>query len=285
MTLLAFQDSGETLLETGLTLADWVWAGGLALGAIVASIVVRRTVGRVLSGKMADFAARLIARVAAATVLIFGLIYALEQLGVAIGPLVGALGVAGVAIAFALQDILENLLSGVLLLVRRPFVVGDQVTSNEYDGTVDDVNLRTTVLKTFDGQRVYLPNSAVWKNPIVNRTELGSRRTTLALGVSYDTDLDAAQQVMVEAVAAVEGVRQAPEPEAWVHSFGNSSIDFAVRFWHDPSIADEWKVRDGVARSLKRRLDAEGIDIPFPQRVLRFHTTPAFTVEGSVSER
>ena len=280
---VAFQET--PIVESGLTLTDWIWAGSLALGAVVLSIVVRRVVGRMLSGNMAEFAARLIARVAAATVLMFGFIYALEQVGVAIGPLVGALGVAGVAVAFAFQDILENLFSGVLLLMRRPFVAGDEISSNGFDGSVEDVNLRTTVLRTFDGQHVYLPNAAVWKNPIVNRTELGTRRTTVALGVSYDTDLDSAQRVMIDAAAEVAGVLESPGPEAWVEAFGGSSIDFAVRFWHRPSVADEWRVRDAVARNLKHRLDEAGIDIPFPQHVVRFHSNPAFTVGANDSHR
>lgn len=269
------QDSGSSPADTldqlsGLTLSDWLWAAGLIVVAGLLSLLVRRLVGKALRSSTGAFAARLLARLAAALVFLIGFIYALNQVGVSIGPLLGILGVVGLAFAFAFQEILANFIAGVLLILRKPFSMGDQISTADYEGTIEDVSLRAVALRTFDGVRVYVPNSTVWNNPIVNFTELGARRTTLPVGVAYDTDLEAARSTILDAVRSVDGVAAEPEPEAFVHEFGGSSIAFAVRFWHEPAIAVEWRVRDAVARGVKRAFDDAGIEIPFPQRVVTF---------------
>jgi small-conductance mechanosensitive channel len=150
--------------------------------------------------------------------------------------------------------------------IRRPFDAGHQVSVNGFEGTVESINLRETGLVGFDGVRIHLPNSGVWSNPIVNYTELGQRRTTLEVGVSYSTDLDHAQEVILDVMRNIEGLDDNPAPEAFVEEFGDSGIQFAVRFWHGADFAIEWRVRDRLARALKKRFDAEAITIPFPQR-------------------
>ena len=259
---------------SGLSLANWLWAAGLLVGAVVVGFLARRFVTRIAEKHTGTFIARLLGRFVAALVFAVGFIYALNQLGVSIGPLLGLLGLAGLAIALAFQDILENLIAGILMSVRRPFKAGDQISTNGHEGTVEDINLRVVSLVTYDGVRVYVPNSAVWSNPIINYTELGQRRTTLDVGVGYDTDLDEARSTILEALNEVDGVADEPAPQAFVYEFGASSINLAVRFWHEPQIAEMWKARDAVARALKRRLDAEEIEIPFPQRVLHLETIP-----------
>ncbi len=184
--------------------------------------------------------------------------------------MLGALGIGGLAVAFAAQSILENLFASVLLQVRRPFRRGDQIATNDIEGTVEDVNFRTVVLRTYDGEKVLIPSSQVLTAPITNFTAKGTRRTTLDVGVAYDTDLAMAQRVLLAAVASVDGVRPEPAPQAWVEQFGESSIDFALRFWHAPDIATLWRVRSGVAMAVKTALDGAGIEIPFPQRTLGF---------------
>ncbi|MDH3462037.1 MAG: mechanosensitive ion channel family protein [Acidimicrobiia bacterium] len=112
-----------------------------------------------------------------------------------------------------------------------------------------------------------MPVATVWDEPIENSTTLGGRRTKLAVGVGYSSDLDQAQTVLLEAAASVEGVRDEPMSQALVNEFGDSSVNVAVRFRHDPDKASEWEVRDRLARTMKKRLDAAGIEIPFPQLV------------------
>ncbi len=215
-------------------------------------------------------AAQFVGRVVGGVVAVGGFVYALQVLGVRLGPLLGALGLGGLALAFAAQAILSNVFASVLLQARRPFRTGDQISTNDIEGTVEEVNLRTVVLRTYDGERVLVPCAEVLGAPIYNFTAHKARRTTIGVGVAYGSDLATAQRVLLEAMGSVEGVRPKPAPEAWVEAFGESSIDFAVRFWHAPDIATLWRVRSGVAMAVKSGLDAAGIQIPFPQRTLGF---------------
>ncbi|MDP8955263.1 MAG: mechanosensitive ion channel family protein, partial [Actinomycetota bacterium] len=263
----------EELAEAlqGLSATDWITAAVILIGAIVLSRVVKALTAHVVErGEGAGKAAQLVGRVVGALVVVGGFVYALQVLGVRLGPLLGALGIGGLALAFAAQSILENLFASVLLQSRRPFRLGDQIATNEIEGTVEDVNFRTVILRTYDGEKVLIPCSQVLNAPITNFTARGTRRTTLDVGVAYGTDLDTAQQVLLRAAASVEGVRPQPVPEAWVEQFGESSIDFALRWWHLPDIATTWRVRSGVAMAVKAAFDEAGIEIPFPQRTLGF---------------
>ena len=253
---------------SGLSLSDWVWAGSIILGSFLIAYIFRKVLARAWSDPDSSYATKVIARLISYVIVVFGLVYALGQIGVSVGPLLGALGVVGLALAFAFQDILENFIAGILMVLRRPFTIGDQITTNDYSGTVEDVTLRSMAMRTYAGERVYVPNAMVWKNVIVNHTELGQRRTTIEVGVSYDADLDHAAAVMAAATTSIEGVSASHPVEIFVEEFGESSIDFAVRFWHQPQKAVEWAIRDQVARALKRALDDAGIEIPFPQRVV-----------------
>ncbi len=271
MLLLAQSDTElSTLFDLGrVTGWDWIRAGITFGVAIIAALAVRRIVQSWVERTEADHhASQIVARFISYVTLTGGFIYALQQLHVDLLPILGALGVIGIALAFAFQNILENFIAGVLLLIRRPIRIGEQVSLTDTEGTVADVNLRAVIIRQVDGKLVYVPNASVINNPIVNLTREGTRRTTLDVGVAYHTDLDRTQEVILASVAGVPGVLADPSPEAFVHTFGSSSIDFAVRYWHPPTIADEWEVRDAVARGLKHEFDDRGIEIPFPQRVL-----------------
>lgn len=266
------QEEAEEALESlsRLTPMDWLIAGGIILGGVILARLVSALLGRLLSRiSTSTHASRLVARFGAYLIVVFAFVYALNSVNVPIAPLLGALGLIGIALAFAFQDILENFIAGLGMQLRRPMRPGDEVMTNDYEGVVRDITLRTVQMTTFDGETVYLPNAMVWKNPIVNPTD----RPTLMVDVAYTT-LDLAKSVLESATAAVEGVMAEPAPTARVLEFGESSIDFAVHFWHRPQMAQVWQVRDEVARSVKRHLDAAGIEIPFPQRVLH-HPRPA----------
>lgn len=251
-----------------LTLSDWLWAGGLVLGSIIIAVVASRLIYRSTHERLTPIVARLVARVVASVIFIMGVVYALAQVGVSIAPLLGLVGLFGLALAFAFQEVLENFIAGIFLSVRRPFNVNDEITTADHEGRVEDIKLRALTLTTYSGERVYIPNATVWGSPIINHTELGNRRTTLAVGVGYDTDLERAEQVLLEAMGTVDGVLDEPAPQAYAHEFGDSSINYALRFWHQASISEEWKVRNSVAKSVKSALDDAGIEIPFPQRVI-----------------
>lgn len=275
--MLLAQEEAEEALESlsRLTPMDWLIAGGIIVGGVILARLVSALLGRILTRTSTSaHASRLVARFGAYLIVILAFVYALNSVNVPVAPLLGALGLVGIALAFAFQDILENFIAGLGMQLRRPMRPGDEVMTNDYEGVVRDITLRTVQMTTFDGETVYLPNAMVWKNPIVNATDRPTRRTTLMVGVAYATDLDRAKSVLESASAAVEGVMAEPAPTARVFEFGESSIDFALHFWHRPQMAQVWQVRDEVARSVKRHLDAAGIEIPFPQRVLHHPRPP-----------
>ncbi|MEZ5183978.1 MAG: mechanosensitive ion channel family protein [Acidimicrobiales bacterium] len=253
----------------GLDASDWITAGVVLGVAVVGSAVAARAVAGLLRRRgIEGFAGDLVGRLLGYLVFAIGLFYSLSVLGVRVGPLLGALGIAGVALAFALKDILENFLAGVLLQVRRPFDKGDQIATGDHEGTVREVNARSVVIEQPSGERVVVPSAALIHDPIVNLTAHPVRRTTLAVGVGYDTDLDEARSVILGALAGLDDVVDDPAPQALVEQFGESSIDLAVRYWHRSTIGDMWATRDVAARAIKAALDGAGIEIPFPQRVL-----------------
>ncbi len=263
----------EGVVRSGLTAQDWIAAGLTFVAFVVVGVVIRRVVERLVRRSDSEGQiARLVGRLAQNVLILVGLVYALTVLWVQIGPLIGALGISGIAIAFALTAVLENVFASAMLKTRRPIRVGDQVTSNGHSGTVQEINFRAVVLRNFDGEAIYVPSSLVMNDVIVNHTEHGLRRTVVPVGVAYGTDLAQAQSVILDAVSTVEGVREIPPPQAWVTEFGNSSIDFDVRYWHEPGIATVFRVRSGVAMAIKTAFDAERIEIPFPQRVVTMVT-------------
>lgn len=256
----------------GLGAEDWIRAAIILVVALVLSRLVSRLATRLVKGDEATaVAARFVGRGLGMLVILGGLVYALSSLQVRIGPLLGALGIGGLALAFAAQSILENVFSSILLQARRPFRAGEQVVIGEgVEGVVEDINFRVVIVRTFDGERVFVPAATVLQNPIVNVTVRGPWRTSLAVGVAYGTDLRHARTVLLDAVAAVEGVLDAPPPEVWLEAFGESSVDFSIRIWHSPRMAERWRVRSDVGMAVAEALEAEGISIPFPQRTLWF---------------
>ncbi|MDQ3896617.1 MAG: mechanosensitive ion channel family protein [Actinomycetota bacterium] len=271
MTLLVAAAQSNDAIVGHPTPGEWLVAAAIAVVGLVAARVVRSLVSRAAGGDEGPgAAAEAVGRVVGLALASFSLIYSLGVIGVRLGPLVGALGIGGLALAFAGQSILANFLASVILQLRHPFRRGDQISVADCEGTVDDINFRTVVLRTFDGQRVMVPCANVLATPIVNHTTLGRRRTTLSVSVGYEADLDQATKVLREAVREVDGVIERPRPEVWVEEFGESGIALAIRFWHAPDVATLWRVRSAVAVAAKRALDGAGISIPFPQRVLRF---------------
>jgi small conductance mechanosensitive channel len=269
--LLIAAENADGAVGNQISIGEWIAAGVILAAGIIIGRAVQALLVRVVRRGDADKSAavalgRFVGFVFAAA----GLVYGLSVLGVRLGPLVGALGIGGLAIAFAAQAILTNFLGSIILQLRRPFHRGDQIATNDCEGTVEDVNFRTVVLRSFDGQRILVPCADVLANPIINYTVLGRRRTTLSVSVGYDADLQQTRSVLLEATRAAEGVLDRPPPEAWVEEFGESGIDVAIRFWHAPDIATMWRVRSEVAVAAKQALDRAGIEMPFPQRVVRF---------------
>ena len=274
MVAAAATEAEEDLTEAldGLRPEDWIRAGIIVVVAILLSRIVQRVATRLVRGDEATaVAAGFVGRGLGILVVLVGLVYSLNTLNVRLGPLLGALGIGGLALAFAAQSILENFFSSLLLQARRPFRAGQQVlVADGIEGVVEDMNFRVVVIRTFDGERVFVPASKVLQNPIVNVTLRGPWRTSLPIGVAYGTDVRQAQQVLMDAAAAVDGVLENPPPEVWLEAFGDSSIDYSIRFWHFPDMATRWRVRSEVGMAVADALEAAGITIPFPQRTIWF---------------
>ena len=275
LTLLAQQVDADQLDQAfrteGVDAWDWARAGIIMGAAIVAAIGVRWLVARLVGRRGgAGFAADLLGRLSAYLVVVAGVIYALSALGVRIGPLLGALGIVGIALAFALKDILENFVAGIILQIRRPFRRGDQIVTGDHEGRVVEVNARSVLIDQPDGTRVIVPSSTLITRPIVNLTLSGARRTTLEVGVAYDSDLRHVRAVVRQVLLDAPQVLADPEPEALVSEFADSAIVIAARFWHEPTINSMWHARDEVAVAVKAALDDAAVEIAFPQRVVWF---------------
>jgi len=266
----------EVIAEVGEAIASngaeqWLWAAGILIVALLLSRVARSVLTRLVARTgsnsfLSDFLGRLLGYVVVA----FGLVYALEQIGVEITPLLGALGLVGIAMAFALQSILENFVAGVLLQVRRPFEKGDEIESQDYTGVITSVDSRTMTVLTPSGETVRLPNAEVIRHPIVNLSEHGRRRSTLEVGIAYGTDLSRAIAIAHSALDGLDGLLEHPDPEVVGTGFGDSSLDLAILFWHGPSIVEKRRATDQVMRAIDGAFAANDINIPFPQRTLHF---------------
>jgi small conductance mechanosensitive channel len=197
-------------------------------------------------------------------VIAIGLIMALSVLGVSVTPLLAVVGAAGFVVAFALQDSLSNLASGLMILFFKPFDEGDAIDAGGVSGTVQSMNLVSTTILTFDNKRMIVPNNSVWNGVITNATGVRERRVDLQFGIGYDDDVDRALQILREIVGSHPKVLKTPEPTIRLHALADSSVTLIARPW--ASTADYWDVNWDITREVKRRFDEAGIGIPYPQR-------------------
>lgn len=187
------------------------------------------------------------------------------------GDLIAGLGVSSVAIGFAFKDILQNWLAGLLILVRQPFEIGDQIKVADFEGTVHRIETRATLIDTYDGQRVVMPNSDIYTNAVLVKTAHTSRRSDYEIGIGYSDNIDQACDVIREAVTRVEGVMTDPAPEALPWDLAASWVSIRARWWTSSEQTEATHVRAKVIQSVKEALDDAGIDMPFETQVHLFH--------------
>ncbi len=202
-------------------------------------------------------------------VIIATVLAVLGQFGVETTSLIAVLGAASLAIGLALQGTLSNVAAGVMLLVFRPFRVGQFVELNGMSGTVKDLTLFTTELATGDNVQIILPNSSVWGSPLKNYSAHPTRRVDMVYGIAYDADIDKAMSIIKAAIAADDRCHKAPEPLVVVGNLGDSSVDLTTRVWC--AAGDYWGVKFDLTKKIKEAFDAEGVDIPFPTRTVYQH--------------
>ncbi len=266
---LLAQSSDDSIVDEALNVSDWIQAGIIVAATVLVAVVTARLVRRVLIHVVGPgFAAIVTARLVGYLLFLIGLFYALTSLGVQVGPLIGAIGLGGLVLALALQKLVENFFSGLILQARRPFRVGDTVLLGDHLGVAADIDSRTTVLRGLDGSAVRVPNSEVAAGPIVNLTSEPLRRSELEVGVAYDTNLQAATECLLEALEQVERVSAEPPAQALLTRFGSSSIDFTLYYWHGSDVPTELATRHDVILSVHQSFAAAGITIAFPQVVV-----------------
>ena len=235
--------------------------------AVAARSLILRLMGR--SG-----AAEALSRIAHMLILITGFLVGLIIAFPSVNPasVLGALGFGGVAIGFAFRDILQNYFAGILLLWREPFKVGDQIeTSGGFVGTIGEIETRATVLTTYDGRRVVIPNSDLFTDSVTVNTAEKRRRSQYDVGIGYADDIETARALMLDKVKTLEGVLPEPAPDVLVTDIGDSVISLRVRWWTVPERATVIKVQDRVLTAIKYLLDENGIDMPYPTHTLLFH--------------
>jgi len=282
---------GGLIAQWSSTLADWFMANvGVMVLRLVAvlvivflasrlSRVVRHGATRFLSSKRIDLSSlikNLVIGGLSKLVWVIAALVTLSMMGIDLGPMLAGLGIAGFVIGFALQDTLSNFASGIMIMVYRPFDVGDFVTAGGVTGEVKDLTLVSTVIRTLDNKRIMIPNGKVWGDVINNATAEKIRRVDLVFGISYGDDIDKARALLETILSEDERVLADPPPMVRVHNLGESSVDLFCRPWC--MTRDYWDLYWDLTHAVKKRFDAEGVSFPFPQRdVHMYHEGGAST--------
>jgi small-conductance mechanosensitive channel len=189
-----------------------------------------------------------------------------------VGQLVQILGLGSLAAGIAFRNIFEDFMAGVLLLLNEPFRVGDQIVVGDHEGTIEDIQTRTTAIETYDRRRVIIPNSDLLTHAVVVNTAYTHRRIEYDVGVGYGDDVEVARRLILEAIGGVSGILKSPAPDVVVMELADSAVILRARWWVEPprrvSAVD---TRDRVLQAIKAHLQAHGIDLPFPTRQVLFH--------------
>ncbi|WP_458070324.1 mechanosensitive ion channel family protein [Rhodanobacter sp. BL-MT-08] len=254
----------ERVIHVGLNLllALLILVVGIWLAARLANFTQRALQRAQVDVTLSGFLRRVIYGVLIAVLVVM----ALTTAGVSPAPLVAALGTAGLAIGLALQGSLSNLAWGVLLIVFRPFRVGDYVTAGGMEGTVESINLMHTLIVLPDNREAIVPNGKVGGDAILNFNRRGTRRFELTVGIGYKDDIGAAMAEINALFEADPRILKDPAPGVWTSALGESSVDLVVRGWTRSS--DSWAAKTDLLRAIKEHYDAAGISMPFPQREL-----------------
>jgi small conductance mechanosensitive channel len=242
------------------------------LGKWVVNLVVKGLTKAMQKGELDVTLSRFIGNLARMLLMLFVVIAAINQLGVQTASLIALLGAAGLAVGLALQGSLSNFAAGVLIVLFRPYKVGDWIEGGGISGAVEEVQILTTVLKTGDNKRVIVPNSQIMGTTITNYSANETRRVDLVVGVSYGDDIDKVRKELQDLVAADDRILDDPAVTIAVSELADSSVNFVVRPW--VKTADYWGVYFDLTEAIKKRFDEVGISIPFPQQDVYIHNVP-----------
>ena len=214
--------------------------------------------------KASEHAAQLTARLSFIAVMAVGVLVALGVMGINAGALVASLGLVSVGIGFALKDVIENFIAGIILIFQRPFVVGDVVRFGDVEGNVEDVRVRDTVIRMYDGRQVFVPNANIFRTAVINNNRNRRRRLDFEINISYGTDPSTATAVAVAALGGIENLLREPSPLAVVESLVDNFVILKVYFWVDPTRIRMLETKSAAITAVKQALQGAGIDITYP---------------------
>ena len=243
------------------------------VGKWVVNLVIKGMTKAMQKGELDTTLRRFIANLARMLLMLFVIIAAINALGVQTASLIALVGAAGLAVGLALQGSLSNFAAGVLIVLFRPYKVGDWIEGGGVSGAVEEVQILTTVLKTGDNKRVVIPNSQIMGSTITNYSANDTRRVDLVVGVSYSDDLDQVRKELQGLVDADERILKDPAVTIAVSELADSSVNFVLRPW--VKTEDYWAVYFDLTENVKKRFDEVGISIPFPQRDVHIHNVAA----------
>ena len=253
------------------------------------SIVFKKVVYKLLGSRNRhQNLVKVFQRVGGALIIFIGFMIAMVVAvpGFTPAKLIGALGIGSVAIGFAFKDIFQNLLSGILLLLSEPFRIGDQIVSGEYEGTVEDIKIRATTIKTYDGRQVVIPNSDLYTSALTVNTAYKQRRLQLAVGIGYADDIAEAKSEIMQALDRADSVSKQASPTIIAVNLGDSTIDLVVRwFIDDGTQANKVSSIDQVLIEIKSALDKAGIDMPFPVRTIDLSDPSVKAIVNKLNEQ
>ena len=253
------------------------------------SIVFKKVVYKLLGSRSRhQNLVKVFQRVGGALIIFIGFMIAMVIAvpGFTPAKLIGALGIGSVAIGFAFKDIFQNLLSGILLLISEPFRIGDQIVSGDYEGTGEDIKIRATTIKTYDGRQVVIPNSDLYTSALTVNTAYKQRRLQVAVGIGYEDDIEAAKAEILQALDKVESVSKKAQPSVIATGFGDSTIDLMVRwFIEDGTQANKVTSIHQVIVEIKSALDVAGVNIPFPIRTIDLSDPSVTSIVNKLHEQ
>lgn len=253
----------------------WAINVGKFLAIVVAFVLLGWFLGHVVdkalraAGATSELLHRFLVRAARRATIIVGIIVGLTALEVNVGPLLAVIGATGFVVGFALQSTLSNFASGLMIMLYRPFDIGDAVDVAGINGKVEGMSLVNTKILTWDNQVMVVPNNSIWGDIITNVTGSATRRVDMVFGIGYDDDIKLANKILEEIASEHPLTLDDPAPTVQLNELGDSSINFICRPWAKTS--DYWSVYWDVTRTVKERFDAAGISIPFPQRDIHVH--------------
>ena len=265
----------------------------LALIVFAIFFFIARTLKRVVknltrSHRQARNLGLVLGRLAQGGVILIGLFISLSIVvpSLRAGDLVQLLGISGVAIGFAFRDILQNFLAGILILLTEPFQIDDQIVFKDFEGTVEQIQTRATMLKTYDGRRIVIPNAELFSNSVTVNTAFAHRRLQYDIGIGYGDDIANAKQLILEALHETEGVLDSPAADVVVVDLADSTVNLRARWWiQPPRRAEVLDLQDRVLTNIKNKLTANGVDMPFPTQQILFHDQTEATDGNRAQQR